>query len=144
MKKTLCTLLFMLLVLLTLPAWCATQKWNYYENARFGYSIKYPDEFVKIKESDNGDGIWLEAKDGKSQLTFSGGYNVLMQDGADIVGSHNLDGLISGESGSDWFRIIRQKGSKVFYEYGKINDDVWASFTISYPKTKSLFSIFLT
>lgn len=122
-----------------MPANAASQKWNSYVNARFGYSIDYPNIFTKRIESENGDGVWLEAKD--ARLTLSGGYNVLMQDGADMLGAHNLDGLINGESDSGWFRIIRKKGSQIIHEYGVLNDDMWASFTLTYPDTKNFNSV---
>ena len=122
-----------------MPANAASQKWNSYVNARFGYSIDYPNIFTKRIESENGDGVWLEAKD--ARLTLSGGYNVLMQDGADMLGAHNLDGLINGESDSGWFRIIRKKGLQIIHEYGVLNDDMWASFTLTYPDTKNFNSV---
>ena len=122
-----------------MPANAASQKWNSYVNARFGYSIDYPNILTKRIESENGDGVWLEAKD--ARLTLSGGYNVLMQDGADMLGAHNLDGLINGESDSGWFRIIRKKGSQIIHEYGVLNDDMWASFTLTYPDTKNFNSV---
>lgn len=122
-----------------MPANAASQKWNSYVNARFGYSIDYPNIFTKRIESENGDGVWLEAKN--ARLTLSGGYNVLMQDGADMLGAHNLDELINGESDSGWFRIIRKKGSQIIHEYGVLNDDMWASFTLTYPDTKNFNSV---
>ena len=138
MKKFLC---FLLLLLLVMPADAApkNKKWNSYVNARFNYSIEYPNIFTKRTESENGDGLWLEAKD--TRLTLSGGYNVLMQDGADMVGSRNLEGMIIGESGSGWFRLVRREGTMIIHEYGVLNDDVWASFTFTYIKTKNFNSV---
>ena len=137
MKKFLCTLL---LVLLAFPCWSASQNWSRYVNARFGYSIEYPDIFPKNTESENSDGIWLESKDGKTRLTLSGGYNVLMQDGADMIGTRKLEEVIKGESGSEWFRLVRREGKLIIHEYGVVNDEVWASFTFAYPATKNFNS----
>ena len=133
MKKILCALLCVILVV---PAWGAAQKWAKYVNERFGYSVEYPDIFSKRDEPANGDGVWLKSKDGKTRLTLSGGFNVLMQDGEAMLESREARGILKKESGSSWFRLVRQEGKQIIHEYGVVNDDDWASFTFAYPKGK--------
>lgn len=134
MKKVLSIIL--LCVLLAVPAWGAAQKWARYVNGRFGYSVEYPDLFSKRDDPANGDGVWLKSKDGRTRLTLSGGYNVLMQDGGTMLESREAKGVLKKESGSEWFRLVRQEGKQIIHEYGVVNDDAWASFTFAYPKGK--------
>ena len=100
----------MLCVLLAFPAWGAAQKWARYVNKRFGYSVEYPDLFSKRDEPANGDGVWLKSKDGRTRLTFSGGYNVLMQDGEATLESREAEGVLKKESGSGE-RLVGEKTS---------------------------------
>ena len=132
MKKFLCVLLC---VALAAPAWGAVQKWAKYVNDRFSYSIEYPDLFSKRTEPENGDGVWMESKDGKTRLTLSGGFNVLMQDGPSMLEERETKGAEKRESGPSWFRLVRREGGRIIHEYGVVNDDTWASFTFAYPKT---------
>lgn len=63
-----------------------------------------------------------------------------MQDGADMIGTRKLEEVIKGESGSEWFRLVRREGKLIIHEYGVVNDEVWASFTFAYPATKNFNS----
>ena len=134
MKKFLC---FILCLLLCLTASGASKKWVSYVNERFGYAIEYPNIFTQKKEPVNGDGVWLESKSGRTKLTLSGGFNVLILDGHDILKAHANQNTIKKECGSTWFRLINSEGGQITHEYGVVNDDTWASFNFSYPNTKN-------
>jgi hypothetical protein len=125
-------------------AWAATdENWARYDNGRFGYSAEYPDIFSKTEEPDNGDGVWKTSDDDNYRLTFSGGYNVLGDDGESRLKSrleevaHIVEG--SDESGDGWYRVIysddggRDGNEHLFYEYGIIDGENWASFILTYP-----------
>lgn len=112
----------------------AYQKWVRYDNTRFGYSVEYPNIFSTRQQSENGDGIWLKSK--QYNLTLSGGFNVLMQDGHAMLALRDVKNVLKKESGSSWFRLIHKESKYIIYEYGIMDDDTWASFTFTYPETK--------
>lgn len=60
----------------TTPASAATLP---YENARFGFSLKYPETFT-AQQSQNGDGVTLSTNDPKMTIRAYGSNNVLSQD----------------------------------------------------------------
>ena len=133
MKKFLC---FLLSLMLSVPVYAAEQEWIRYVNERFGYAVEYPALFSKRNESANGDGVWLKSNNGKYDLTLSGGYNVLMQDGHAMIEAMDAKGVIKKESGSTWFRLVRRDKGQIIHSYGIINEDSWTSFTFAYPKGK--------
>ena len=59
-----------------------------------------------------------------------------MQDGEATLESREAEGVLKKESGSAWFRLVRQERKQIIHEYGVVNDDAWASFTFAYPKGK--------
>ena len=116
MKKFLC---FLLSLMLSVPVYAAEQEWIRYVNERFGYAVE-----------------WLKSNNGKYDLTLSGGYNVLMQDGHAMIEAMDAKGVIKKESGSTWFRLIRRDKGQIVHLYGIVNEDAWTSFTFAYPKGK--------
>ena len=120
------------------------EKWKTYTNERFGYSVKYQDIFSSVKEPDNGDGVWMKSKGDKYNLTISGGYNVLMDDAETMLQARREDvhKLVPGsdESGPGWFRLIsieedgKDGNDKIVHQYGIVDDENWASFTLVYPE----------
>ena len=135
MKKFFIALLF---VLLCVTASNAAQKWKNYFNERFEYLIEYPDLFSEIREPDNGDGVWLESKDGKYKLTLSGANNIFMEDGHEFLASLKLEkNIIKKESGSTWFRVVYREKNKIIHYYGIINEELCCSFTFEYPDEKN-------
>lgn len=128
----------------------AEEQWVDYDNGRFGYSVQYPDIYTKEKKPDNGDGVWLSARGGY-ELTLSGGHNVLEETGEDIYAARlkEVSHLVSDANGcgEDWYRVVYSddggKGGKerYFYEFGRVNEESWASFVLVYPaKEKERFA----
>ena len=146
MKKTvlLCAAAVLILRVFALPASAAEEKWTSYVNERFGYSAEYVDMYTERSEPENGDGVWLSTPDGKYALTFSGGFNVLEEDGESRLQSRlgEVANILPGsdESTPDWYRVIysddggKNGSERVFHEYGRINPENWASFILVYPK----------
>ena len=145
MRKTLllCAAAVFIVRIFALPASAAEEKWTSYDNERFGYSVEYADIYTERTDPDNGDGVWLSASDGKYALTLSGGFNVMGEDGESRLRSrlgevaHILPG--SEESAPGWYRVIysddggKDGSEHLFYEYGSINGENWASFILVYP-----------
>jgi len=126
------------------PAKAADAPWTTYTNERFGYSIELPDIFPDVREPDNSDGVWMQSDDENYRLTISGGYNVLEYEGKDML-KNRLEEVAhivpdSDKSGEGWYRLIysddggRDGNEHLFHEYGVVNKENWASFTLVYPK----------
>ena len=115
-----------------------------YFNTRFGYSVEYPDIFDASREPDNGDGIWFESADGEYALTISGGHNVFDHDGEALLREcyDRVAYIVEGSerSAPNFYSIAYEGGGGmdgaeyVFHEYGVVNEDIWASFILKYPK----------
>ncbi len=138
-------ILALALLLAALPAGVpafADEEWADYENERFGYSIQYPVIYSKIKESDNGDGVWMSARGGY-ELTLSGGYNVLEQTAEEIFADRleEVSHLVSDANGcdDDWYRLVysddggKSGKERYFHEFGRVDEESWASFILVYP-----------
>jgi hypothetical protein len=128
------------------PAECAEAEYKTYVNDRFGYSVNYPDIFESSREPDNGDGIEFASDDGEYTLTIWGGYNVLGQDGYALLEEcyERVAHIVpdSQESAGNYYSIeYSDDGGKdgvehIFHEYGIVNEDMKASFTLQYPKAE--------
>ena len=115
-----------------------------YLNARFGYSVEYPDIFDASREPDNGDGIWFESAGGEYTLTISGGHNIFGHDGEALLREcyDRVAYIVEGSerSAPNFYSIAYsddggQDGIEhIFHEYGIVNEDIWASFILKYPK----------
>jgi hypothetical protein len=124
-------------------------RYKTYVNARFGYSIDYPDIFDSQKEPDNGDGIEFSGRGGEVTLTIWGGHNVLGQDGAAllneckervayIVEDSEKCGTVTEEVSYYWIEYGDGGGKDgvehIFSEAGLVNADIKAGFIFKYPK----------
>ena len=146
MKKTLIGFTSFALWLAISAAYAANAETPYkvYLNARFGYSVEYPDIFDTQREPDNGDGITFESADGEYSLAIGGGHNVLEWDGEALLNmckervAHIVDG--SERTGKGFYSIAYsddggQDGVEhIFHEYGIVNADLTVSFVLKYPK----------
>ncbi len=126
-----------------LPVPAAKDEWISYGNARFGYSMEYPDIFTSLEEPDNGDGIWLKTKGEKYALTISGGFNVLGEDAEGRLQARlrEVAHIVPGSeaAGPGWYRVVcsddggRDGKEHRFHEYGILDGENWASFILVYP-----------
>jgi hypothetical protein len=124
----------------------AEEKYKTYVNGRFGYSVNYPDIFGEGREPDNGDGIEFASDGGEYTLAVWGGHNVLEQDGYSLLEdcygrvAHIVPG--SGKSAGNYYSIeYSDDGGKdgtehIFHEYGIVNGETKAGFTLQYPKAE--------
>ncbi|MDR1622940.1 MAG: hypothetical protein LBS00_11250 [Synergistaceae bacterium] len=126
----------------------ASEKYETYFNARFGYSMEYPDIFETRKEPENGDGVKLASKNGEYTLAIWGGYNVLGQDGTALLeeSKERVAHVVpdSERSAGRYYSIqYSDDGGKdgvehIFYEYVIVNSAMKAGFTFSYPKDEEM------
>jgi hypothetical protein len=110
-----------------------------YVNDRFGYSVKVPHEIFTevVLIPDNGDGIILESKDGKSRFRASGGYvmdeDMLKASFEDARAAAGGDKKISYENiGNDFWELCWWDGD-IFHQHKFVMDrEVWADCEIYY------------
>jgi hypothetical protein len=134
-----------LLALLALPSLMAfgasAADWEPYTNARFGYVLDVPEDFVIKSEADNGDGMTLASEDGKATLRVFGGY---ITDG---TFRSDVQDRMKTASGQDAWAISYNKISDTAASFsGSKKDDVLyvrgvplcensvAFFYLEYPK----------
>ncbi|MDR2779990.1 MAG: hypothetical protein LBB28_02575 [Synergistaceae bacterium] len=114
-----------------------------YLNARFGYSIRYPDIFAGVREPLNGDGAEFSESSGEYGLVVWGGFNVMGEDGAELLkmARERVSHIVpdSEKSGEGFYSIVYgddggQDGKEhIFREYGVVNPEMKAGFTLKYP-----------
>jgi hypothetical protein len=144
MKKFLICVVLLSAFFAPARAECAEEKFKTYVNARFGYSLSYPDIFEPETESENGDGAEFSSQDGEYTLTVWGGYNVLGQDGNALLEERreSVAHIVpdSERSGAELYSIEYsddggQDGVEhIFHEYVNVNADLTAGFILRYPK----------
>lgn len=117
-------------------------KYKIYANPRFGFKLSYPNIFSKSTESDNGDGVTLEAPDASCKLSIWGSYNVSSLTGNDLLESaKSRAAYISKEFSEKSFYRLQYSGGGdgeeiTFYECGYIVGDKIMSYKISYPSSQ--------
>lgn len=111
-----------------------------YANARFGYTICYPENLlIPQRESENGDGRKFVAKDG-AELAVWGQYNVqgtLGEVMADRISWVQKDGgaVTYQAAKKTWFVISGEEGGKVFYHRTIVGrGDLLISFRLTYSR----------
>ena len=109
-----------------------------YNNARFGFSIEYPSDFVVKGDPANGDGVILSSKDGSGEITASGGNNVL----GDTATSYYND-LISEHSNASYKKVQNNlvivswlEGDKIVYQKSIVGAGTIYTFVIKYPNNQ--------
>ena len=110
----------------------------FYSNERFGYSVKIPKVFTKVVMlPDNGDGMILESKDGKSRFRVSGGFVMekwtlkKTYDAAcnSIGGTNNASCFYIGD---DYWELCWWKDKILNRRKFLTNDEAWCDCEISY------------
>lgn len=71
-----------------------------YCNERFGFCMTYPEDyFTESIYSDNGDGVTLQAQDGRVEVSALGAYNVMNQTPEEVL--------------EDYFEVMKEKPMEV-------------------------------
>lgn len=112
------------------------QGYKTYKNYRFGYSLDYPDDFIRTRAAANGDGIELASPDKRATLIVSGGGNGIMKI-KDFYDLHVKN--IKGELGyniirSSWYVLTWKENGKINYAKEVVETNYHYGFTFSYPE----------
>ena len=110
-----------------------------YSNARFGFSLSYPDIYTKKTESDNGDGISMESSDKLHTLKIWGGYNVNNSSGVDLMNmaKKRVSHIIHEYADDHVYKLEYGGGDDtpiIFNEVSCVTGDQLFGFIISYPE----------
>lgn len=109
---------FLALMLIAPPA--LAQFWGHYENARFGYEIDVPPDFVEQGESDYGDGQVFLRLGAEQVLTVWGGHllDTFEQEAADRIASagHDNWGITYQASTPHWAVFSGLRDHRIVYQ----------------------------
>ena len=109
-----------------------------YRNARFGFTIEYPQSFAAKQQPENGDGISLVSSDRAASLVVAGGNN----DGFTLGEYYEMSLKSLGEKGrlgyrkigGSWFVITWQDGNTLGYQKMFVGKGSQNSFTFTFPE----------
>lgn len=110
---------FVLVMLALLTAPVLAQAWDYYENARFGYSLNIPPDFIGYGESDNGDGQSFSRLEAEQTLLVWGG---LTEDLASEVATRMASeqgggwGITDQTQTPQWAYFVGERDHRLFYQ----------------------------
>ena len=109
-----------LLALMLIASPALAQFWGHYDNARFGYAIDVPPDFVGQGESDNGDGQVFLLLGAEQALTVWGGHllDTFEQEVADRVASASGEnwGVSYRVSTPQWAVFSGQRDHRIVYQ----------------------------
>ncbi len=88
-----------------------------YHNERYGFTISYPDYFIKGEPPANGDGLSFIGSDGTS-LSVSGRNNVMDDTAYSLYDNllNSVDGVIYAEQNDNWYAIIGSDQDMMVYK----------------------------
>ena len=127
-----------LLLVLSLTTLVWAQQAFHYANARYGYSIDFPEGFVAQEEAANGDGRVVESADGVARVLVYGSNNV-DETGIDRAYSQALAELTVKpaykDRGKSWFVLSWLEGSTIHYRKTFHGTGSSNTFWLQYPAT---------
>ena len=133
----------LLLAATTLAAHAQGQPYAQYHNARFGYSISYPQQILTPQpESDNGDGRRFVSADGQVILTVYGGHNVMESSIQDAYSEQRASRIASGCAPSyqrvkdNWFVLSGACQGTIYYQKTMLAQGQFKSFLFEYPQER--------
>ena len=132
-------LLFLVLATLAGPA--VAQDWGVYENARFGYVIDIPPDYVGEGEAENGDGQIFVSDDGTQMLRVHGanaleGFEAKLDEA--MAGAREAGWTLSYERITpSWASFSGTRNGMIVYAraISLCDGTQFASFELQYPET---------
>lgn len=108
-----------------------------YTNSRYGFSIKYPVDFIPMAPPANGDGRGFMRNDGKVVISGSGHNNALFW-----TIQQYYDEAISSINGNISYKVLNnnnyaiswEENGMIYYEYSILGKDSMNTFRVKYPK----------
>ena len=133
----------LVIVALVTAAALGQSKYSTYNNSRFGYSIQYPSDLLKMQdEAENGAGTTFVSKDGSSEMRVWGQHNAPSRS----VRSEYVEALKRSDTNFTYksllkngFAISGTSGDKIYYQktlYRPAKGGVFYTFTIEYPASE--------
>lgn len=130
-------------VLLGIAPAQAAERWQSYDNARYGYRICYPaDRLTAQPEADAGDGRVFSGKSG-AELRVWGSFNALEEDTKQLAHRNEEDvreggGAVTYEVVKPGFSVVSgQMGDTIYYAKNVLQSDRVVSFTLKYPAAEA-------
>ena len=126
----------------SVPVSGENQTFKTYSNARFNYSIDYPDSLlIPQNESANSDGQTFQSADAQALLLVSGSYNALDE----TIESRFRKELAAAEQDgtraityqrqkSNWYVTSGDEGINTFYQKTMLKNGVFIEFRLTHPK----------
>lgn len=113
-----------------------------FTNARYGYSFAYPEDFVPLDVSANGDGLTLASDStGTIRIEAWGTNNVFDETASDrlkeMEDSISIEGYTA--SGNTWYVYSYNTNGRVIYMKEYVGEGSIVNLTISYPESSSEF-----
>ncbi len=110
-----------------------------YHNARFGYSIGYPADFIPQGESDNGDGQRFLSPDGAAMLMVWAGFNALetpLHEEFESALTDRHREVTYKTIKDNWFVISGYDQGRIFYRKTMLGKggDAYYTFELLYPR----------
>lgn len=132
-------IILLLALLFATPALAAG--WGSYENARFGYAVGVPPDFIGGDEPANGDGLVFTRSDGAQSLRVYGANNMLANfELAAGKSAEYYDGqgwnISYQRTTPNWASFSGSKAGKVLYVrmISLCDGTQYATFELQYPK----------
>lgn len=115
--------------------------YNSYINTRFGYQIKYPNNFTKGQEPTDGDGLIFTSNDKMAWIDVSGINNVSHETVKSAynleLADHSRDIVKYSECGDNWFVVSWLSNGMIHYKKEYIGNGGEAVFAFSYPESQA-------
>ena len=113
-----------------------------FTNARYGYSFAYPEDFVPLDVSANGDGLTLASDSTGTIRVEAWGTNNVFDETAserlkEMEDSIGIDGYTA--SGNTWYVYSYNTNGRVIYIKEYVGEGSIVNLTISYPESSSEF-----
>lgn len=113
-----------------------------FTNARYGYSFAYPEDFVPLDVSANGDGLTLASDSTGTIRVEAWGTNNVFDETAserlkEMEDSIGIDGYTA--SGNTWYVYSYNTNGRVIYMKEYVGEGSIVNLTISYPESSSEF-----
>lgn len=105
-----------------------------YTNARYQYSIMYPNNLTMLEAPTNGDGRGFKSMDGEVELSIYGSNNISNDTVNSMYSSAIKNGNISYKKQfGNWYVISYIEGNKVAYEKTVVGKGSTNTFIFKYP-----------
>ncbi len=131
----------------TLDAVCGrTQVYGCYTNHKYGYVMAYPKQYLTPQgEADDGGGQAFTARDSRAELAVWATYNSVLGESIQqlfAAGCANPELNVTYKHlGRNFFVLSGFQAGRIFYRKTVIDNDVQASFVLSYdPSLKEAFN----